>query len=177
MRRPGCVYRKPPRGCRRNNPVVAAIQREDGLGVVRAERIGDERGFSSEGAVAIFSQDELRKAIRAIRYLDEHGDPAELQRRINEATKDAPARDPYDNVAAGARINGETVARRVANLLDVPIEQADWMAAEVFGVARQRMAYAAIVEYATELYRAKNGNSGRRQGVAGTTQERGSGGV
>lgn len=98
-----------------------------------------------------FSPDELRRAVEGLEIIERDGDGDEWAVRLREAMDSSPAADAWDNVPIGARIKGGILARRLAGLLDAPVEDCERAAAEVYGRDRRRAVYDAILSYAAAL--------------------------
>lgn len=99
-----------------------------------------------------FSHDEIRRAIKALRCIDEHGDPEQLEAAIREKTEHLVAADPFDNAPVGARITAVELARRVSKLLGIEVARALDVVCQEYGVCRRRARYEAVVEYGRVVY-------------------------
>jgi hypothetical protein len=99
-----------------------------------------------------FSHDEIRRAIKALRCINEHGDPEQLSLALTKANGELPAADPFDNAPIGARIEAVKLAREVARVLGIEVARVMDVVAEEYGVCRRRKRYEAIVEYGREVY-------------------------
>lgn len=99
-----------------------------------------------------FSHDEIRRFAKALRYVEQEGGEAELQACLNEAAAQCPAADPWENAAVGSRIEGVTLARKVAKLLGIEMERAHGIVAQELGKSRQRAVFDVIIECGRRLY-------------------------
>lgn len=98
-----------------------------------------------------FSDAEIRQAIEALAIVQERGDPDTWAHLRREATASTPSGEPWGNATPGDRIAAELLADHLAGLLSVPREECRHAAADVYGHARQRAIYDALIGYAAEL--------------------------
>lgn len=94
---------------------------------------------------------ELCRAIAALGVIEDRGRADEFQFILNQATESSPSAEPWGNATSGEVIRGGLLARRLSNLLGVPVEQCEAAAVEVLAPGRQRAIFNAIVGYAKEL--------------------------
>ncbi|MFH1184699.1 MAG: hypothetical protein V1755_06625 [Chloroflexota bacterium] len=99
-----------------------------------------------------FSHDEIRRFIKALRCIDEHGDPEQLKLALQEAASKLPAAEPFDNAPIGSRIAAVELARRVAKLLGIEMVRALEIVTQEYGVCRRRARYEAVIEYGRLVY-------------------------
>jgi hypothetical protein len=104
----------------------------------------------------MLSDEELRRAVFALRIVDERGDYDVLRALIRDATRHIVTEDPRDGMSPNGSFRVFAEAEELTKLLlsrkhQAMQERCEQAILEADGYCRQRLAWQALIDYATHL--------------------------